>query len=108
VEFEIPGELELLLKYAVYSTYRRIEIPVHNIETNNTLGGDPMSGGSDPTLMGSQHLLAWIWKTPTPGNSTHGYTPASRWVTHVTNKFLQLVFRATTFLLSQLFVLFSY
>jgi hypothetical protein len=52
VEFEIPGELELRLKYAAYGTYRRIKIPVYNIEANNTLGGDSILGGLDLMLMG--------------------------------------------------------
>jgi hypothetical protein len=101
VEFEIPGELELLLKYAVYSTYTRFEI--YNIEINNILGGGSIPVGLDPMVMGFEHLLTWIWKTPTSGNSTQ---PASRWATHVTHQFLQLMFRATTLLLSLLFVLF--
>jgi hypothetical protein len=70
VEFEIPGESELLLKYAVYSnlTFRRIEIC--NIEINNTLGGHSIAGRLDFMLMGFQHLFTCIWETPTSGNST--------------------------------------
>jgi hypothetical protein len=54
-------------------------------------------------VMGFEHLLTRIWKTPTSGelNSTRFSL-----VTHVTHQFLQLMFRATTFLLSLLFVLF--
>ena len=39
VEFEIPGELELLLKYAVYSTYGRFEI--YNIRSIILSGAIP-------------------------------------------------------------------
>jgi hypothetical protein len=64
MEFEIPGELELILKYAPYSPYK-----IYN-ETNNTLGGDFIPKGLDLMLIGFQYLLTQVWKTTISGNST--------------------------------------